>query len=232
MKSVSFRTVIVIAVLFELAPAARSAPLQVDWITQYCNESIQSVDLAQDSRMIRNISNSYMTQAPSFLDGATYLQRRSDTNLCPDLAGIAELSMEWLRPDRVSLSAPAVVVVAVNELSYPNAGALLKDVHWSALDSQIHIEYNEAPRDLKLYAGLVPAGSVDITGSFFNEIVPLEGVGARSSFYFFFQPTTAFSPETLAELQTVAVPEPTALALIGIGAFALITFAARHRFAR
>ena len=68
------------------ASDACAEPLQVDWLVQYCNEEIQTTVLANDPRMLRNISNSLMTSGPSYLEGSIYLQRRqSFTDLCPEL---------------------------------------------------------------------------------------------------------------------------------------------------
>jgi hypothetical protein len=215
----------ILSMLVLLGPVGLSESTEVTWITRYCNEEIQVAQLGDDPRMIRNISNSLMIEAPAFLNGSTYLQRRSDTNLCPDWAGIAELSTEWLRPNRVDLATPAVIVVAVNEQAYPTAGSLLLSQNWTALNSQVLIDYYEAPRQLTLYAGLVPAGPVSITGNIINDLDPLQDEGTRGSHYFFFQESTAFSPETVAQFQSVAVPEPSTLALASIGSLALIVAA-------
>src|SRR5690606_3612063 len=99
----------------------------------------------------RNISNSLMTVAPSYLEGATYLQRRTS----PWEGVDPELSNEWLRPDRVSLSKPAVAIVAVREPFYPGAGNLLTSLGWTALGDTITLNYVADPAQLTLYAGLV-----------------------------------------------------------------------------
>lgn len=191
---------------------AQSDELQLTFITQYCNEAIATADIDADPRMLRNISNSLMTEAPDYLDGAIYLQRRSNmVNLCPELDGIGEVSQDWLRDNRVSVSKEAVVVAAVREEYYPGAGALLTGLGWTPLNETITLNYVAGVAQLPLYAGLVPPGPVGISGSGVNDlnIVPDEGI---SSHYFFFQETGSFAPEVLSQLQTV--PEPGSMAIV------------------
>ena len=96
--------------------------------------------------MLRNISNSLMIGAPAYLDDSIYLQRRTNfTDLCPELDGIAELAQEWLRPNRVSLSKEAVVIVAVREEFYPGAGAALSQLGWTPLVDSISSTTSKTP---------------------------------------------------------------------------------------
>ena len=195
---------------------------EVNWLTQYGNETIQTTDLSTQPRILRNISNSLMTSAPSYLNGSIYLQRRSDfVNLYPQLVGIGEMSQEWLRPDRVTISEPAVVVAAVREGDYPGAGALLEGLGWTPLGQTITLGYVAGVANLQLYACLVDAGPVQISGAGVNDL-RIAGVNdVTSSDFFFFQSSSAFSSGVLAELNLVSVPEPSsqllaALAFLGV----------------
>lgn len=220
MRRLSTLAVIVLIMQSFPTQSARSEVLQLEFITQFCNEAIATADIASDPRMLRNISNSLMTDAPSFLDQAIYLQRRTGFNLCPELTGIGEVSEEWLRPNRVSLSKDAVVIAAVREDLYAGAAALLFGSSWTALGETITLDYVEGVADIPLYSGLVPAGPVSISGSSVNQL----GINpeiAHASHYFFFQETDAFSPEILAQLQTV--PEPGSLILLLSAALSIIS---------
>ena len=201
------------------SPPAIADPLEVDWITQYYNELLNTAHLADPPKMLRNIQNSLMTSAPSVLEGAIYLERR--TYAWSGLEGIAELSEDWLRADRVSLSKSAVAVVAVREPFYPGAGSLLSSLGWTPLDESITLAYYEDPAQLVLYAGLVNAGPVDISGAGVVDLLDENVANSSPHFYFFFQDAAAFSPETLAQLQSVSVPEPGTFVLCGVGAIVL-----------
>lgn len=199
---------------FALAQVAGAASLDVDFITRYCNEEIQTAILASQPRMQRNISNSLMTAAPSYLDQSVYLQRRSNMDLCPQLIGIGEISTDWLRPDRVSVSGPAVVIAAVSEQLYPGAGALLSSLGWTPLNDTIRLNYVVGATNLPLYAGLVPAGAVSISGSGVNALL-VQGSQVPANHFFFFQDAAAMPPEILAQLQVVPEPEMGVLLIIG-----------------
>ncbi len=218
-----FVVVALLALLNSSAAVITSgAPLEVDWLVQYGNETLQTAHIASQPRMIRNISNSLMTAAPSYLDGSIFLQRRSDfVNLYPELNGIGETSQEWLRAGRVTLNQSAVVVAAMREDEYPGAGSLLTSLGWHALGDTITLGYNSGVAHLALYAGLVDAGPVDISGAGVNDL-RISGVDVNvSSDYFFFQSADAFSPTVLAQLQSVSVPEPAGFVQVGIGAIFL-----------
>ena len=145
--------------------------LEVSWLTQYGGESLQTVNLPTAPRIIANISNSLMTAAPSYLDDAIYLQRRSNfTSNYTQYNGIGETSQEWLRADRVSINQEAVVVVAVRESVFPGAGEFLTGLGWTAIGQTITMGYNTAPANLQLYAGLVDAGLVQISGAWGRRI--------------------------------------------------------------
>ena len=108
------------AVFLSHDQALQAHSLEVSWLTQYGGESLQTVNLPTAPWMIANISNSLMTAAPSYLDDAIYLQRRSNfTSNYTQYNGIGETSQEWLRADRVSINQEAVVVVAVRESVFP-----------------------------------------------------------------------------------------------------------------
>ena len=62
--------------------------------------------------------------------------------------------------------------------------------------------------NLQLYAGLVDAGPVQISGAGVNDLRVAGVDGVTSSDYFFFQSTRAFSPDVLGNLKSVSVPEP------------------------
>lgn len=216
---------IVTASFASLAPAA---PLDATWITQYCNETIQVANLASQPRMLRNISNSLMTSAPDFLDGAIYLQRRNNfTARCPELDGIGEQSQEWLRPNRVSLSDDAVVIVAVRESFYPGAGALLSGLGWTPTGETISLAYVGDPAQLTLYAGLVSAGPVRISGAGVDDLLDENIANTSEHHYFFFQELSAIPPELAGQLNVVMVPEPSGLVLLGLGAMTLVGAARR-----
>ncbi|CAK9052771.1 Na(+)/H(+) antiporter [Durusdinium trenchii] len=208
--------------------SACAVALELSFITQYCNEQISTVDASTDTRMLQNISNSLMTDEPAFLDDALFLRRRTDNNLCPELEGISELSQEWLRPNRVSISEAAVVVAAVREDLYPGAASLLTGLGWTALGETITLGYVDGVADIPLYAGFVPAGPVALLGEGVNDLSTVS-IHPPPSHYFFFQDPAAFEPETLALLQTVAVPEPSISQPITTGVviftFLSVTFA-------
>ncbi len=219
-----FATLLSAASLFH-DRSLHAAPLEVNWLTQYGNETLQTADLSTQPRMLRNISNSLMTAAPSYLNDSIYLQRRSNfTNLYPELNGIGETSQQWLHADRVTVSEPAVVVAAVRESVFPGAGALLTSLGWTALGQTITMGYYAGAADLQLYAGLVDAGPVQISGAGVDDL-RIAGVDeVNASDYFFFQSLNAFSPELLSELQSVSVPEPHGFVLAGLGSLGLATF--------
>jgi hypothetical protein len=201
--------------LFEssfLASSAR-ADLQLSFITQYCNETIQTADPETDPRMLRDISNSLMTDAPAYLDDALYGQRRTNfVNLCPDLDGIGETSQEWIGQNRYNLSEEAVVIAAVREDVFDGAQDLLTALGWTLLEDTITMDYVAGVADIPLYAGLLPEGPVSLSGAGVAELNLLAPNPAPQSLYFFFQETSAFSPDTLDQLQTV--PEPGTWALL------------------
>lgn len=216
MRSFMFSAVATVLFLAAVRPAG-AASISVSFITQYCNETIQTTDLSTDPRMLRNISNSLMTAAPSYLDESIYMQRRSNfTDLCPELNGIGETSSEWLRANRVTVSEPAVVIAAVREQFYPGAGALLTSLGWTPLGDTITLNYVSGVADIPLYAGLIPAGAVQISGSGVNQLRN-GGDENTASHYFFFQDASALPPEVLSQLQVVSVPEPSMAALLAIG---------------
>ncbi|MBI2823069.1 MAG: hypothetical protein HYX69_00095 [Planctomycetia bacterium] len=222
-------TVLSAANLFHDRPA-RGAPLEVTWLIQYGNETLQTADLSGQPRMLRNISNSLMTAAPSYLNDSIYLQRRSDfINLFPELNGIGETSQEWLRPNRVTVSQPAVVVAAVREDDYPGAGALLENLGWTALGQTATLGYVAGVANLQLYAGLVDAGPVQISGAGVNDLRVAGIDGVTSSDYFFFQSLSAFSPDTLAGFNRVSVPEPTSLLLAALACLGLANWSRGSR---
>ncbi len=201
---------------------AGAASLEVTFITQYCNETIQTTDLSTDPRMLRNISNSLMTAAPDYLDESIYMQRRSNfTDFCPELNGIGETSSEWLRANRITVSEPAIVIAAVREQFYPGAGALLTSLGWTPLGDTITLNYVSGVANVPLYAGLIPAGEVQISGSGVN-LLRNGGDENTASHYFFFQDSSALPPEVLAQLQVVSVPEPDMSVLLLIGATLLL----------
>jgi len=207
---------------------ARAATVQVDWITRYCNETIQTADLSGQPRMLRNISNSLMTAAPAYLDDAVYLQRRQNfTDLCPELNGIGETSSEWLRHDRVTLSADAVVVAAVREDFYPGSQALLESLGWRPLGETITLGYVDGIGHLPLYAGLIRSGDAKLSGTQVNALRNGGNI-TTASHYFFFQDANAFAPEVLANLKLVSVPEPHSIALGLLACFGFLWFA-RHK---
>lgn len=216
---------------FALAGAARAASIDVDFITRYCNEEIETAVLASQPRMQRNIENSLMTAAPSYLDNSVYIQRRSNMNLCPELIGIGEISTDWLRPDRVTVSGPAVVVAAVSEQMYPGSGALLASLGWTPLGDTIRLGYVVGPTDIPLYAGLIPAGAVHISGSGVNALL-VEGSPVPANHFFFFQDAAAMPPEILSQLQVVSVPEPSMGILLMIGASLLLVTRRSRVFTR
>ncbi len=202
-------------------PAALSQDLALNYITQYCNESIETVNIASDERLLTDISNSLMTAEPIYLNEAIYLTRRTNfVNLCPELDGIGEVSHEWLRPNRVTLSEDAVVVAAVRENRYPGAESLLTGLGWTLLPDTITIDYSSGALDLPLYAGLLPAGPVNISGAGVNNLGIVSAPGAPHSHYFFFQETSAFSPQTLAQFELV--PEPGTFLLLACGIVVVI----------
>ncbi len=213
------------------APArfAMATPLQINWITQYGNESVQTTNVSTDPRMIANISNSLMTAAPSYLNGSLYLQRRSEfTTNFQSLNGIAEVSQDWLRPDRVSISGPAVVVAAVPESFYPGAASLLTGLGWTSLGDTITLGYVDGVTQLSLFAGLVDSGPVQISGSGVNGLRDNSNITITSD-YFFFENASAISPSTLAQLQSVSVPEPSSFALASFGFASLAAWTWRRR---
>lgn len=215
--------ILAIATLFVQAVVlspAYAQDLELAFITQYCNEQIGTVDTGTDTRMLQNISNSLMTDEPDFLNNAIFLRRRTDHNLCPELEGIGELSQEWLRPNRVTLSEDAVVVAAVRENRYPGAESLLTGLGWTLLPETITIDYSSGALDLPLYAGLLPAGPVSISGAGVNDLGIVSAPGAPHSHYFFFQETSAFSPQTLAQFEVV--PEPGTFFLLACGSVVVI----------
>jgi hypothetical protein len=219
---------IVLTVVLLKAGLTQAETLQVNWLTQYGNESIQTANLATQPRMLTNISNSLMTAAPSFLDGSTYLQRRSDfVNNYQQYYGIGETSQEWLRENRVTISQPAVVIAAVREDYYPGAGALLDSLGWTSLGQTITLNYYIGAAQLSLYAGLVDAGPVWISGAGVDQL-RISGVDVNSSSdYFFFQNESAFPPASLADLKVVSVPETSAIVLASLGAIGLMALGRR-----
>jgi hypothetical protein len=226
--AILFATLLSAANLLHDQPV-RAAPLEVDWLIQYGNETIQTVELSTQPRMLRNISNSLMTAAPSYLNDSIYLQRRSDfINLYPELNGIGETSQEWLRPDRVTISQPAVVVAAVREDDYPGAGALLESLGWTALGQTITLGYVAGVANLELYAGLVNAGPVQISGAGVNDLRVAGVDDVTSSDYFFFQSSSAFSPDMLGKLNSVSVPEPNSLLLAALASLGLAIWPLGH----
>lgn len=201
---------------------AYADPLVVDWLTQYCNEDIQTVDLSTNSRMLRNISNSLMIAAPEYLDDAIYLQRRSEFfSRCPELEGIGEPSSEWLRSDRVSVSDAAIVVAAVREDIFPGAEELLTELGWTPLSATITLDYVTGDALIPLYAGLIPAGSVHISGAGVNAL-RTDPDPRESSHYFLFLETSALPAEQFARLNSVAIPEASVLVLTGVGWMSLV----------
>jgi hypothetical protein len=201
---------------------AFAEPLVVEWLTQYCNEDIQTVDLSTNSRMLRNISNSLMIAAPEYLDDAIYLQRRTEFfSRCPDLEGIGEPSCEWLRSDRVSISDAAIVVAAVREDIFPGAEELLTSLGWTPLGATITLDYVTGDELIPLYAGLIPAGSVYISGAGVNAL-RTDPDPRESSHYFLFLETSALPAEQLALLNSVAIPEASTFMLTGIGLMSFV----------
>lgn len=219
---------LLIVLSFGLSSAPAQA-LELSFITQYCNEQISTVDTSTDTRMLQNISNSLMTAEPAFLDDALFLRRRTDNNLCPELEGISELSREWLRPNRVTISEAAVVVAAVREDFYPGAASLLTGLGWTALGETITLDYVDGVADIPLYAGLVPAGPVALLGEGVNDLGTVF-IHPPPSHYFLFQDPATFEPETLAMLQTVAVPEPSTIALVFSAAISALLVGCRRKF--
>lgn len=217
--------------LFAVSIAQRpihADPLTLEWVTQYCNETIQTADLSTNPRMLRNIMNSLMTSAPVFLDGALYLQRRTEfVNRCPDLEGIGEPSAEWLRPDRVSISGNAIVLAAVREDLFPGSSDVLTGLGWIPYGGSITLGYVDGPLEIPLYAGLIPAGSVHLAGSEINSLRN-GGDSREASMYFYFLPTDAVPPQHLAQFNSVAVPEPDGLILGAAALCALIAARRRH----
>src|SRR5690606_1698254 len=57
---------------------ARAASLDVEFTTQYCNETLQTAELAVQPQLLRNIEGSKMTFAPDYLEAAVYLRRRTN----------------------------------------------------------------------------------------------------------------------------------------------------------
>jgi hypothetical protein len=227
-RSTQLIVAVVLTVIFLSARLTQAGTLQVNWLTQYGNESIQTANLATQPRMLTNISNSLMTAAPSFLDGSNYLQRRSDfVNNYQQYYGIGETSQEWLRANRVTISQPAVVIVAVREDYYPGAGALLDSLGWTSLSQTITLNYYIGAAQLSLYAGLVDAGPVQISGAGVDQL-RIGGVDVNSSSdYFFFQNENAFSPTTIAELKVVTVPETSTIVLASLGAVGMLALGRR-----
>ncbi|HEY1600094.1 MAG TPA: hypothetical protein VGG64_10855 [Pirellulales bacterium] len=213
-----------------LSQAVVAVPLEVDWITQYGNETLQTATLSPAPRMLRNISNSLMTAAPNYLDGSIYLQRRTDyVDNYRELAGIGETAQDWLRPNRVTISESAVVLVAVRDADYPGAGSLLTSLGWTSLGDTITMGYYSGAVQLSLYAGLVDAGPVQISGAGVNDL-RFAGLDTESpANYFFFQSYNAFSAETLADLRNVSVPEPATLSLASLAFLLLVCEARRQR---
>jgi hypothetical protein len=166
--------------------------------------------------MLRNIQGSLMTAAPSYLDDSIFLRRRTNENLCPELIGIGETSQQWLRSDRVSVSQSAVIIAAASDQFFPGAGSLLTGLGWMSLGDTIRLNYNAGPLNIPLYAGLIPPGAVNISGSGVTQL-RTGGDEAQASLYFFFQDASALPPEIVAQLQVVSVPEPSTAVLLGLG---------------
>ena len=99
------------------------------------------------------------------------------------------------------------------------APALLAGLGWTSLGDSITVDYYAGAAPLSLYAGLVGAGSVHISGADV-EALRTGGDENTSSVYYFFLDPAALPPQVRAQLQSV--PEPSTLLMLAVGTLAIV----------